>query len=307
MKSGYRYIIGSPTGTLYIRHLHSVANRPLRSFALTFLICVLSAKATTIAPSPGCEKVAADTAIQQAGTVASTEPGCAEYCKFDVISIKPSNSSTLTSVHPTPDSYSAKSMTVRALVCSAYNLKACDLISGLPGWADSSRFDIEAKMDGSAASALRNAPENKQLAQLRFMLQSVLADRFRLTFHHAVRNAPVYFLLTAKDGVKLKRSTQGEATMMMVGPTGITATATAIDDLTESLSDDVGRIIVDKTGLSGRYDFVLKTAGDEGQGNANSEPSIFTEVQEQLGLKMVPGKAPIDTLAVDHIERPSAD
>jgi uncharacterized protein (TIGR03435 family) len=198
-------------------------------------------------------------------------------------------------------------MTARALLCSAYDLKTCDLISGLPGWADSSRFDVEGKMDGSAAIALRNASENVQLDQLRFMLQSLLTDQFRLTFHRAVKDTPVYFLMPGKDGVKLKQSTQSETTMMVVGPTGITATATAIEDLIESLSDRVGRVIVDKTGLTGQYDFTLKAAEDESQASVGPEPSVFTALQEQLGLKMVPGKAPIETIVVDHIEKPSTD
>lgn len=250
-----------------------------------------------------CESALAAPVVRQMNT-ASTKPNCIRKCSFEVTLVKLSKPATLTSIRPTLDGYSAKGITARALICSAYNLKTCDLVEGLPRWADSTRFDIEAKMDEDTAIAFRKLPENEEFTQLRFMLQHLMKDRFKLKVHDGAKNIPVYSLIPAKSGVRLKEATASEAENMVVGPSGIMATATTIEDLIGSLPDMVGRVVIDGTGLKGKYDFTLKTTTDERQGSADPEPSIFTALQEQLGLKLVSTNASVDTVVIDSIEKP---
>jgi bla regulator protein blaR1 len=154
------------------------------------------------------------------------------------------------------------------------------------------------------------------------VLQSLLADRFQLRQHAEMKQLPVYLLEVAKGGPKLKVS--ANSSDVSGGPklgTGFLAgNQTDVPFLAQTLSQMVGRPILDRTGLSGKYDFELTWTPDQSSATnavggvapplavADSDrPNIFTALQEQLGLKLDPSRAPVTVIVVDHIETPSAN
>jgi uncharacterized protein (TIGR03435 family) len=251
---------------------------------------------------------------------------------FDVVSIKPNKSgSGMIRVMTKPDGYSATNISLKMLIAAAYGIKDY-LISGEPSWAGSARYDIDAKVAGPDVDVLKKlSPE-----QRRSMLQPLLADRFKLKVHTESKELPVYELVVAKGGSKLKEATLGDtyangikgldgspgrAGMMRVSRNQLTAQGVPIASLVNMLSQQFQRTVIDKTGLTGKYDLELNwtpedsaiagspmTGGGQPGGEQppdSSGPSIFTALQEQLGLKLQTAKGPVDTLVIDHVEMPS--
>jgi uncharacterized protein (TIGR03435 family) len=229
---------------------------------------------------------------------------------FDVATIKRNtsgsrSSSSLTTNHGT---YTAENITLRALLPLAFGVRQ-DLIFGLPGWAEEVHFDINAKSIDHDANDL--AALNRE--QRRAMMQALLADRFQLTSHMEVRTLPVYELVVAKGGTKFKESSpaSGDRSGTSIHNNELTATSCPMAIFINVLTDNLHRAVVDKTGLAAKYDFTLKWARDEVQASPGAEasddagPSIFTAIQEQLGLKLQPAKGPVEVLVIDHIEQPS--
>jgi uncharacterized protein (TIGR03435 family) len=226
------------------------------------------------------------------GSMAQTAPA------FDVASVKPSDPAARgIQMSNSPGMFNAKNCTVKALIVLGYDLRDFQL-SGGPGWLDSDRFDIAAKPGGSAE-------------QTKAMVRALLADRFQLAVHRETRTLPVYELTVAKNGPRLKTSADGES----MGITGGESTgashssfqAVDLKTLAGYLSNQVDRIVIDKTGLQGTYDFSLNWAPNEAQSGstASDAPSIFTAVQEQLGLKLQSEKGPVEVLVVDRAEKPT--
>ena len=254
---------------------------------------------------------------------------------FEVAAIKPDRSGDFRfSVGFQAGRFTASGMTAKALIEYAYELKD-DQISGGPSWIDSERFDIDAKMEDSRIEALRKLSQEEQRKQNRQALRSLLADRFHLRVSHQTKEMPVYALEVAKGGPKLSPTSvklpdpggtnspgPPKGALMRMGPGELVVTAAHTWDLAEGLSrlpEIGGRVILDKTGLTGSYDFTLKwtpsqqmfapgAVGPEAPPPPDpSAPSIFTAVQEQLGLKLESQKGPVDVLVIDHIEQPSSN
>ena len=143
------------------------------------------------------------------------------------------------------------------------------------------------------------------------MLQPVLTDRFQLQFHRETRQLPIYSLIPAKNGVSFKKSPPADTTeaQFRMKSGQLTCQRCSISLLTQWLTLHAGRKVVDDTGLSDKdkYDFTLQWSPDSSAtaGESDSGPSLFTAVQEQLGLKLAPEKGPVETLVIDHVERPS--
>ncbi len=144
------------------------------------------------------------------------------------------------------------------------------------------------------------------------MLQNLLASRFDLTIHREKRELSIYAITVAKGGPRLTKSPSGSNGLPTqsghgTGGEGIRRfTNNSMSDFALGMQALLDKPIVDETGLTGRYDFVLKWTPDESNTNdPNAPPGIFTAVQEQLGLKLEPTKGPTDVLVIDHIERPS--
>jgi uncharacterized protein (TIGR03435 family) len=195
---------------------------------------------------------------------------------------------------------------VKDLVEWAYDLAGYQIAGG-PEWFNSQqlrsdRYDIEAKIGGSAS------PD-----QIRLMVQSLLADRFQLKVHREMRELPVYALVVARNGPKLKLAGElapGEHGGYLIGGGFMQARKTSAADLAKGLTIMVDRPVLDRTSLAGDYEFKLQfDQSSTGRATATPgdprQPSIFTAVQEQLGLRLEPQRAKVEILVIDSVERPS--
>jgi len=271
----------------------------------------------------------------------------APTASFEVASIKPTKPGapgTLMRIDA-GSRFNANGISVMLLLEQAYGVREAQ-ISQAPPWLTSEHFDIDAKAEDSAAAAIDKLPPEERKEKLQQMLQNLLAERFKLELGHDTKELPVYALVVAKNGPKLQVSSfkpsdgpppkdepikggaPGPGSMFMNAPGRIVSTGAQIAMLADILSRFAGRVVVDKTGLAGCYDFTLQWH-DEGHGPMSfggpggpggpvgpggpgggppqeaSGPSLFTALQEQLGLKLEPQKAPMDVLVIKHVEKPS--
>ncbi len=271
------------------------------------LISVTSSAQTSVPQSPSSQPPA------------STSSGALPV--FEVAAIKQNQSGSGSSRSNTNNGrFTATNVSLKNLMeYDAYGIPGSRILDG-PKWLDSTRFDIEAKMDDSVADHLRTLAHGKRRLETQAMFQQLLADRFKLAIHWETRELPVYALVVAKKGSKLqptKESTEGSSTSSHRSESGSELTAKGVtltelaEGLTQELSRELGRDIIDQTEIKGRYDLTLKwtpeagAPADSAASSADSPPSIFTSVQEQLGLKLEPAKAPVQVLVIDHSEMPS--
>jgi uncharacterized protein (TIGR03435 family) len=171
-----------------------------------------------------------------------------------------------------------------------------------PDWVASERYDISAVPDGEGEPSIK---------QWQSMVKKLMADRFQLKFHYEKRELPVYLLTVAKSRPKLKRGDLNEPAGLGGGPGNLGATNATMANLAELLGHGfLDRPVVDKTGLTGKFDLRLTWTPDEMQPatqSADAPPGLFTAIEEQLGLKLISTKAPVDVLVIDHVEKPSAN
>jgi uncharacterized protein (TIGR03435 family) len=242
--------------------------------------------------------------------------------QFEVVSVKmhsPDNQGGRTQL--TPDGVRISNLPLQDFIHEAYDLVLNDQVVGIPSWANSERFDIEAKVASADVAAFKKLT----LDQVRSMGRQILTDRFKFASHEERHVLPVYALIVAKGGSKLQPSTMSSEdpnARTGVGAMGhasnsngtftneLTARGVTMDRLASILSQQgLGRVVLDSTGLTGRYDFKLTWAGGSMATDANSTdtsgPSIFTAVSEQLGLKLESQKGSVPVLVIDHIEEPS--
>jgi uncharacterized protein (TIGR03435 family) len=232
---------------------------------------------------------------------------------YEIISIKQNASgSSDGGWYRLPDGIRATNMPLQFVFYSAYNIVLDNQVTGLPFWADSDLYDIEAKVDAETAETWKELSEKARWEQQKLMLQSLLADRCQLKVHREMRELPVYDLVIAKGGRKMKEATPEErnAETEWSGRIGkIKARATPVEGIADMLSRRVGRLIVDKTGLGEKkFDFELTWTPDEhrvADATADSGPDLVTALEEQLGLKLVPSRGPVEVIVIDHIEKPS--
>lgn len=228
---------------------------------------------------------------------------------FEVASIKPvAAGDNRVMVQITPGGrYSGKNINVNMLLQQAYDVRPFQITGG-PSWIATDRFEITAKADGEIA---RDG--------MKPLMQSLLQDRFKLKFHKETKEAPIYALVVGKNGHKMKAA-EGDRGMMRMGRGQITAQQIGMASLVNSLSNQLGRIVIDKTGLTGSFDFELNWTPDETQTGGGpfagagqpppppsdpNGPSLVTAIQEQLGLKLESQKGPVPLFIIDSIEKPS--
>jgi uncharacterized protein (TIGR03435 family) len=216
-----------------------------------------------------------------------------------------------------------KNTTLKMLMTFAYDIRDFQ-VSGGPNWLDSARYDIVAKPENALLAdpgTLTLEQFKTSEAQFRLMVQGLLADRFQLKFHRETKDLPVYALVLDKNGTKLKENTETglKNTGLRITARGqVTCMKTPMELMVQFLSNQLGRTVLNKTGLTGNYDFKLEWTPDPGQGNGPfgggpdappppdpNGPSIFTAVQEQLGLKLESQKGPVEILVIDHVEKAS--
>jgi uncharacterized protein (TIGR03435 family) len=274
---------------------------------LTFmLLCyVLSAAALLHSPSSA-------STMQGETQIATPLPA------YDVVSIRPvKGEPTSGGYGDRMNGFSMHGLVLKVLICEAYGLRDDEVLGG-PGWISSMPFDIEAKLDSEAAAALQKLPKQQQEMQRRFMLQSLLADRFRLQVHRAIESRTSYDLVLAKNGPKMKQNSTptdmaGHKWQEGVTPstdwsyTGgrINGHAEPMSVLTHQLENATGSVISDKTGLTGRYDVLLHWEPSDPPAQDSTEPQLFPAVEEELGLRLKPTKTEVQELIIDHIEMPS--
>jgi uncharacterized protein (TIGR03435 family) len=223
---------------------------------------------------------------------------------FEVASIKPSNAppGTASGLSTTKGRIAGRNVTLKRSVRGAYDIPET-LIFGGPKWIDQDRYDIDATTTGPAGDH-----------DMMVMLQSLLADRFHLVLHREQRQISGYTLVLAKGGIKAKAATK-DATAKTSRSRGIIeAQASTMANLAQKLSEALATPVTDATKLEAlRFNFTLKWNPDEAKtvipvssGKAVDEvPSIFSALQEQLGLKLESSKAMVDVIVVDSAEKPS--
>ena len=278
--------------------------------------------------------VAAMAAASLAVATGILTPQCSEAQtaarpEFEVASLK-ANSSGMPgfSIRALPGGLTARNISLKRLVAMGYRVTDYQIF-GAVTWLESARFDLEAKSPGPA-----------QLPQLRLMVQSMLDDRFKLKIHRETRELPIYSLILAKSGVKdgpgLIESAVGDCGPVETpaapskdprlpaavcgtvnpGPGRIFGQHGRISQLADRLATMLGRTVVDKTGLDGVYDIELTFTPDAdmapplppGQPAPDVPgPSLFTAIQEQLGMKLVAGKGPVEVIVIDSAEKPAGN
>jgi uncharacterized protein (TIGR03435 family) len=230
---------------------------------------------------------------------------------FEVASVKintnPSSSSSTR--QRASGSFEMINVDLRAMIGYAYDVRLRQII-GAPDWTGAVRFDVLAK-----------APVDDDGGQMPTMMRSLLADRFRLSAHTERREQPIYALEVARAGrlgPQLAPSTadcstgQGRSCGLNMTSdsrgTTMQGRAVLLADLAVALAGVVDRVVVDRTGVTGAFDVDLRftTEGVAG-GLAGDAPSVFSAIQEQLGLKLEPSRGPVDVLVIDSVERPTPD
>lgn len=241
---------------------------------------------------------------------------------YDAIAIHENKSAIMmSSARWGGDAFTATNTTLTMLLMDAYGIRQ-DLMSGLPSWARSFHFDINAKVSDPDPDVMKKLSRE----QRRAMMVTLLTDRFHLKAHIETKTLPVYDLVIAKGGPKLKENATPPAKNLdpgekpsahppgsfMISDSEMIGVAIPISMLAPNLAFRVERNVIDKTGLTGKYDINLKWTPPQLEGKPSGltddpAPDIFTALQEQLGLKLESSKGPVDTLVIDHVEMPSAN
>jgi uncharacterized protein (TIGR03435 family) len=233
---------------------------------------------------------------------------------FEVATIKPSKPGRWgDDLDETGDRLTIQNYTVRRLIREAYGLKSDSQIIGGPEWINERRFDIVAKVDDAEAARMEKMTDDESDKEWALMLQSLLADRFQLRISRGERSLPVFALVVAHSGPKMKSTPMNDGS----GDPGIdinwgelTARKASMDAFADSLTslrDLNSRVVLNRTGLTGSYDFKLDWARDRGDGASTDSPYpvIFTALEEQLGLKLKSERATVDVVVVESATEPA--
>jgi len=271
-----------------------------------------------------------------AATIGVMQPDAQEAISFEAASLKPSDPAAQgQSIRIQPGGrFTVVNMPLRALITFAYQLQAYQLVGG-PSWIGSDRFDIVAKLDGELAPPTTpGQPDRAMLA-----MRTLLADRFKLVGRRETRELDTYAMVLAKPGQpgpSLKPAAADCSPEAMAarraappgslpplfcglrfeGPGKLALSGMPLSFYATNLSNQVGRFVVDKTGLDGRWDFKLsfapapppgQQAGTVPAAADPDAPDLFTALREQLGIKLDSVKGPVDVFVIDSVERPTPD
>ena len=248
---------------------------------------------------------------------------------FDIATIRLSKGDSLRTVRSASELHMLD-VTARYLIEQAYNIPwtngSKDRIRGGPGWLDSDHYDVDAKISPETAVTLEQMTEEQRRRQMNLRLQTLLADRLKLKLHFETLQEPMFAIMPGRNGAKLTalsnaagQQNPGISVRYNGQAAQMTAKGATLGDLARWLtgySEMGGQTVVDQTGLTERYDFVLnwtrERALTSGEQNGESEspssaggPALFTALQEQLGLKLVNTRGPVEIIIVDSIERPT--
>ena len=251
----------------------------------------------------------------------------AQTPQFEVASIKPTDPGgehrVMISFQP-GGRFTAGGITVKMLIEQAFDVRDVQ-ISGGPSWMSSQGFDITAKADAAGSAmpvdpASVTAEQRKTLMNAnRLRLQGLLADRFHLKFHRETREQQVYALVQSKGGAKLKEAQPnqgpGRSGGFRMSRGSISGQQVNMASLAQALAGPLGRTVIDKTGLTGIYEVNLEWTPDTGQAFGGGPdapppadaggPSIFSAIQEKLGLRLEAEKGQVDQFLIESVEKPS--
>ena len=268
---------------------------------------------------------------QASAPAPQSQQAAAPMPAFEVASIRPSKAGDeLRNFMIAPNRFRVENGTAIALIRFAYDIKSDDQLPKEPHWIGVDKFDIDAKIADLQSAAMRILPSEQWLGQYRLMVRSLLADRFKLEVSRQTKELPAFALVVTKNGpkatlVKVPRESETQRRPTLTGGSRgeLKGGAVSMAMFAEWLSgrDDIGgRVVIDETGLAGSYDLALSwtpeanrnsTASGAGAGQASAGAqetqgdSILTAIQEQLGLKLEATRAKVETLVIDHIEKPS--
>jgi uncharacterized protein (TIGR03435 family) len=219
---------------------------------------------------------------------AQTEP------RFEVASLKvgAADAGGTTVYNPTPERFAADNITIRTLIALAWDVRVFQ-VSGGPGWLDSQRYDVVAKPEGDPTDE-----------RIRRMVRTLLAERFQLLVHHASKEMPIFSLEIAKGGAKLPAASPGDGNEIRDKNGHLTARRISAEMFARILANELERPVLDRTGIDSIFDVDLEWTPEQ---NTDPGPSIFTAIQEQLGLKLESQRASVDVLVVDRVGRPSSN
>jgi uncharacterized protein (TIGR03435 family) len=238
---------------------------------------------------------------QQASAIATVEP----QPSFEVASIKPSRpDSHNLDWDDSPGRVSISGYELRRLIRAAYGLKSNAQVLGGPKWIDSERFDIVAKADDDETAKMQQMSDADWVRERSLLLQSLLADRFQLRLHREMRVLPIYALVVGKSGIKLKPAKPAEDGDLSGHGGHLDATAITMDAFADYLTgfrEIADRVVQNRTSLTTAWDFTLDWSRDRGDGGSQDSefPGLYTALEEQLGLKLEPEKAPVAVVVVD--------
>lgn len=224
--------------------------------------------------------------------------------QFDVSTVKPSEAATGDSsgINTRAGVVDARNVTLQRCIIGAYSVGPHQVLGG-PDWVYADRWDIMGKADQPIG-------DDNILNQ---MLQRLLADRFQLALHHDSKVLPAYVLEADKKGPKMEKAEGGDSSTNTEtgrrGRVSIDAKNTDMDLLAQVLARKMDLPVVNQTGLTGIFNFKLHWTPDslQGEEQTGDEVSIFTALQEQLGLQLRSAKAPVEVLVIDHVEKPTAN
>jgi uncharacterized protein (TIGR03435 family) len=256
-----------------------------------------------------------------------------QTARFEVVSIHLDDPDThRMRIGMGPDGrFIAAGVTMKRLVCMAYGLQDFQL-EGAPGWFTSERFVIQAKSESNVEEQFPKLNDEQRMLLGKQMVQAMLSERFKLSMRQESKEVPILGMVIAKNGPKLHEATPGDtypnglkdsngvghAGMMTFNGTHLTAQGAKLDNLASFLSGQLNEIVQNKTGLDGKYDFTLEWSpeterpnGPQQGGEASnsvamdSGPSLFTAINEQLGLKLEPQKSFVPVYVVVTAEKPT--
>ena len=249
----------------------------------------------------------------------------AQTAQFEVASVKPALPENLhrVSINFQPGGrFTATGINAKLLIEQAFDVRDSQ-VSGGPSWIGSDGYDINAKAAGGDLSTdTRGATEEQRVAALsanRLRLQAFLTERFHLKYHKETREQPVFALVVGKSGPKMKvvpETTGPGDRAFRVTRSSVSGKQVSMDSLAQGLTRPTGRTVMNKTGLKGLFEVNLEWTPDPGQGfgappdappaaNDVPGPSIFSAIQEQLGLKLESEKAAVEQIVIDSIDKPS--
>lgn len=238
---------------------------------------------------------------------------------FDVVSIRPSKPGGLPDAKVLPDGYSAKNQNLWTLIMTAYfpqgfQYWSNDRLLGAPPWAVNDSYDVQAKV--SPADVAEWQKQGPQHEMLRAMVQTLLVERCKLVLHHTTSDTPIYALVVGKHGSKLHEARFGEphptgvplpgGGILIPGGGELKFFETPLSSLAAFLSRSSPRPVTDETDLKGKYDFVLLRRDGGNESLTDPDPPSGYMLGD-VGLALKSAKAPLDTLVIDHIEKPSAN